>query len=492
MRTYTRVCAGALLASALSLLLPPSPTNAESVKDLPPDAFRPAGAGIVEHPDHPEDAYVTTYQAMLGKGYNSFTSTKRGDCVSLPFVAPASEGYETHAHITVIQSSEDLKRDTSIEVSGSGGFGMVTAEASASFSSSMHFSANSDYLLIRVTAAGPSVGGGAAGLGTEGVKYKANRQAFFTACGNRYISEIQLGGEFTALLEFSSSNETDRKDVQAHLKVASGLNSISTDLKIAVQEAQAKSSMHMTVSRRGTSDPLPEMSIDKLIAYSQEFPSKLSIKTVVPVGVVVSDYQSIDPEISTIEEEPDVGRLRENLQAVNKELAEIEYLTGAYRGLGMAGRSDVLQPIQRALEPKPAAIQQALDACGKAPWSGACKFPAAILDFQVPTLPLRPSRITFTSLSGGENLVGILEPGQEATLMLSGNYFYAIGTNYNRANVADPSSSHVVLIAPNGARSEQSYRPSQTIKGPVAVYVKIVDSYYADNLDIETPAALLY
>ncbi|MCC8966738.1 hypothetical protein H8A95_31550 [Bradyrhizobium sp. Pear76] len=246
----------------------------------------------------------------------------------------------------------------------------------------------------------------------------------------------------------------------------------------------------MTVSRRGTSDPLPETSIDKLIAYSQQFPSKLSIKTVVPVGIVVSDYQTIDPEISTIEEEPDVGRLRQNMQAVNKELAEIEYLMGAYRGLGMAGRSDVLQPIQRALEPKPAAMQQALDACGKAPWSGACKFPAAILDLQVPQLPLRPTHITYTSRNGAENLVAVLEPGEEATLMLSGSYFVAIGQNYNRANVAD--TSHIVLIGPNGNRSEQSYRPSLTIKGPAAVYVKIIDSDYGDNLDIETPAALLY
>jgi hypothetical protein len=490
MRSYPRFRAGALLACGFVFLLPLSRTNAESVKDLPPDAFRPAEAGIIDHPDRPEDAYVSTYQAMLGRGYNTFTSTKRGDCVNLPFVAPASEGYESHAHITVIQSSEDLKRETSIEVSGSGGFGMVTAEASASFSSSMHFSANSDYLLIRVTATGPSVGGGAAGLGSEGVKYKDNRQEFFSACGNRYISEIELGGEFIALLEFSSSNETDRKDVQAHLKVASGLNSVSTDLKTAVEQAQAKSSMHVTVTRRGTSDPLPDPAIDKLIAYSQEFPSKLNIKTVVPVGIVVSDYQSIDPEISTIEEEPEVGRLRQNMQAVSKELAEIDDLMGAYRRLGMAGRSDVLQPIQQALEPKPAAMQQALDACGKAPWSRACNFPPPILDVQLPPLPPRPSRITYTSTNGSEYLVGILDPGQQATLLLSGSYFYAIGHNYNRAGAAD--TSHVVLIGPNGARTEQSYTPSQTIKGPVAVYVKLIDSYYADNLDIEAPTALLY
>ena len=127
MRTFTRFRAGAVLGCGLSLLLPLSPTNAQSVNDLPPDALlRQAGAGIIEHPDQHDDAYVTTYQAMLGKGYNSFTSTRRGDCVNLPFVAPASEGYDTHAHITVIQSSEDMKRETSIEVSGSGGFGMVT------------------------------------------------------------------------------------------------------------------------------------------------------------------------------------------------------------------------------------------------------------------------------------------------------------------------------------------------------------------------------
>ena len=62
----------------------------------------------------------------------------------------------------------------------------------------------------------------------------------------------------------------------------------------------------MTISRRGTSEPFPEYTVDKLIAYSRDFPSKLNIKTVVPVGLVVSDYQSIDPEINTFEEEPEV------------------------------------------------------------------------------------------------------------------------------------------------------------------------------------------
>jgi hypothetical protein len=490
MRSYPRFRARSLLACGLIFLSPLCRTNAQEVQDIPQGTHRLHQGGIIQHPDNPDDKLVSSYQAMLGHGFNSFTSTKRGDCVNLPFVAPGSEGYDTHAHISVIQSSEDLKRETSVEVSGSGGFGMVTAEASASFSSSMHFSANSDYLLIRVTAIGPSVGGGAGSLASDAVKYKDNRQLFFTACGNRYISEIKLGGEFIALLEFTSSNETDRKDVQAHLKVASGLNSVSTDLKTAVEQAQSKSSMTMTVTRRGTSDPLPGTTIDKLIAYAQEFPSKLSIKTVVPVGLVVSDYQSIDPEISTFEEQPDVDRVRQNMQAVNQDLAEIDNLLGAYRGLGMAGRSDVLQPIQQSLEPKPAAMQQALDACGKAPWSGACKFPEAILDLRLPPLPPRPVHINYTSRNGNENLVGILEPGQEAALSLTGNYFYAIGHNYNRAAVAD--TTHVVLIGPNGTRSEQPYKPSQTIKGPVAVYVKLIDSEYGDNLDIETPTALLY
>jgi hypothetical protein len=492
MRSFTRIRAGALLACGLLLLLPLSPANAQSVKDLSPDAFRPAGAGIIEHPEpgNPDDRYVTTYKAMLGKGYNTITSTKRGDCVNLPFMAPASEGYETHADITVIQSSEDLKRATSIEVSGSGGFGMVTAEASASFSSSMHFSTNSDYLLIRVTAKGPSVGGGEAQLGSEGVKYKGDRQLFFTGCGNRYISEVQVGGEFMALLEFTTSSETDRKDVQASLKVASGLNSVSTEVKTAVEQAQSKSSMHMTFSRRGTTDPLPDTTIDKLVAYAQEFPSKLNIKTVVPVGIVVADYQSVDPEISTIEEEPEVEQLRQKMLAVDHELAEIDYLSGAYHALGMAGRSDVLQPIQRALESKPAAMQQALNACGKAPWSGACKFPAAILDIPVPPLPVRPSRITYTSGNGAENLVGILDPGQEATLTIGGQYFYAFGQNFSRANAAD--TSHVVLVDTNGVRNEQPYKPSLTIKGPASVYVKIIDVYYPDNVDIDTPTAVLF
>jgi hypothetical protein len=426
---------------------------------------------------------------MLGRGFNTFTSTMRGDCVNLPFVIPGSEGFNTHAEISLIQSTEDLKRATSVEISGSTGFGMVTAEASASFSSSMHLTASSDYLLVRVIAVGPSVGGGSGDIGDRAAKAKDNAQQFFTECGNRYISEIQLGGEFMALLEFTSSNESDRKDVQASLRVASAASSLSADFKTAVEHAQSKSSMHMTVSRRGTSDAFPEYTIDKLIAYSQNFPSRLTIKTVVPVGLVVSDYQSIDPQISTIEEVPQVDRLRQNLRAVSNELAETDYLLSAYRGFGIVGRSESVKQIQGMLAPKPAAMQQALAACGNAPWSDACKFPAAILDTPLPSLPPRPSRVTF-SVFGGENTVAVLEAGQQATLLVSGTFVY---DGDHTKDVA--GSTQVALTGENGVSRTFMYgdgKSAQTIKGPVTVSVLLIDSYYADNREVQTPTALLY
>lgn len=483
MCTYSRP---ALVAVSLALLLPMSGAHAQASPD---DSLPVVGSGIIVHPEHPEDAIVSNFQAMLGRGFSTFTSTARGDCVNLSFVTPASEGYDTRAEISLIQSADDLKRATAIQVSGSTGFGMVSAEASASFNASTHISASSDYLLVRVTAIGPSVGGGAGEIGKLALSTKGNPHEFYTACGNRYVSEIQLGGEFMALLEFTSSNETDRKEVQASLKVATAASTLNASFKTAVEQAQSKSTMHMTVSRRGTTDPFPDYTIDKLIAYSLGFPGKLSIKTVVPVGLVLSDYQSIGPAMSTIEEESEVGKVRQNLEAVNRELAEIEYLNGAYRGLSIVGRSDNLRQIRAALAPKPAALQQALAACGKAPWSGACNFSPALLDVPLPPLPPRPARVTYTSRDGNEHVVGMLEQDQEATLVISGRFVY----NGDDGGMADAASnSRVVLRGADGIAREQPYGAPKTIKGPVSVSVKLVDSQYDDNRDVEMPTALLY
>jgi hypothetical protein len=483
MPAQRRFCAATVLACGFAILIIPSQADAASPGDFPI-----VGSGIVVHPEHPEDAVVSSYQAMLGRGFNTFTSTMRGDCVNMPFVSPGSEGYNTHTEISLIQSSEDLKRQTSIDVSGSTGFGMVSVEASASFNSSMHFSTNSDYLLVRVTAVGPSVGGGTGEVGNLAVKTKGNPQQFFTACGNRYISEIQLGGEFMALLEFTSSSETDRKEVQANLKVASAASSLSASFKTAVEQAQAKSSMHMTISRRGTSDALPEQTVDKLLEYSRDFPSKLNIKTVVPVGLVVSDYQSLDPELNTIEEEPDVDRVRQNLRAVSDELAEIDYLTGAYRSLGIVGRSTTIEQVRTMLASKPAAMRQALGACGKAPWTGSCKFSAAVLDVTLPPVPPRPTRVGYTSGNGNENLVSVLEKGQEATLLITGRFIYK-----GDGSITDAASNtQIVLMGADGSRTVLPYRAAQTIKGPVTISVAIADSNYDDNKDVEMPTALLY
>jgi hypothetical protein len=339
-----------------------------------------------------------------------------------------------------------------------------------------------------VTSVGPSVGGGSGQMGGLADRNKGNAEAFFTACGNRYISEIQLGGEFMALLEFTSSNETDRKEVQANLKVASAASSLSASFKTAVEQAEAKSSMHMTISRRGTSDALPEQTVDKLIEYSRNFPSKLTIKTVVPIGLVVSDYQSIDPAVNTIEEEPDVDRVRQNLKAVSDELAEIDYLMGAYRSLGIVGRSNVIAQVRSTLAAKPAALRQALDSCGKAPWTSSCKFSSALLDVTLPPLPPRPTRVTYTSTSGKENLVSVLEQGQEATLVITGRFIY----NGDGKITDAQTNSTVILVGSDGIRRAAPYGAPQTIKGPVSISVSIADSYYGDNSDVEIPTALLY
>jgi hypothetical protein len=469
---FKRVAASATLMSALI----GCPATAQKHSDFPM-----VGSGRIERPTDEADTAFTRIQATLGHGFNDFTGQVRGNCIDYRLVPPtAFTGYGSKTEIKLIQSAEDFKKEVSVSVSGSTGFGAVSVEASAKYDNSVAIKASSDYLLVRVRVEGASVVADSASISTEAQKYSASKEKFFALCGNRYVSEVQLGGDFIAVLEFTANSETERTTLEASLKVATAASSLGAEFKTAIESARTKSSMHATVVRHGSAEKLPEFSLDKLIDYARDFPTKIDAKSAVPIGISLSDFQSVDPGIETQEVPPVIHRLHERLSDARGALDRIGPLLEQHNRLGLSARLGDLQNIQDTLPDKMQDVQDALTACGRAPWMpGRCDFSKEILAFNVPKLPGRPIATDFTSKTGDAQRIGIVGPGEQRFMLIRGTFDYCSCGKMAEA----AGQTTVVFEGPDGTTTSYPYRPPMKFTGPGTVYVRLWDSKYDDNID---------
>lgn len=481
----TRTIASAVFLTALSVATPSVPTRAAEDSQLPI-----VGSGTFSRPSSSETA-SSRVKATLGRGLNGFTGALRGDCIEYTASIPSGfSGFGTRTDIKLIQSTEEFQREIGVSVSGSGGIGKLSIEASAKYDNSVKISGSSDYLMVRVKVDGPTIAMDTQALTPFATKYRENKQSFFVACGNQYVSEVQLGGDFIAILEFTASSETERTQVQANLRAATAVSSVNAEFKMSVERAQKQSSMRSTVIRHGTDETLPDFSLDQLVQYARAFPSKVNDKTAVPIGVTLSDYQMVDPDLETIDTPPLVQRLRERVSAAQIVMDRIDPLIIAQEKLGLPGRLAELQAIRTSLPDKMQVVIDALEVCGKQPWKSTnCAFSSDVQSFAVPKLPGHPIVTPFTSRHGSKQLIGLVRAGEERIMLVRGQF------DYNNENqwIDVSRVTSVTFERPDGTTTPAvAFQPPVKFTGPGTVYVFVADTKYDDNRDDGNIRAILY
>ncbi|PDT20050.1 hypothetical protein [Rhizobium hidalgonense] len=231
----------------------------------------------------------------LGRGFDVLTASPRGQCV----VVGAIEDHVEFGPVGVnfrsyrIENSQQLDKVLGISASASIKFGVGSANASASYSSSVSLSS---YTLNYVVEASVRRKGKSVQVQDLQERYKkllfsGNPNAyrrFRAICGDGYISEMPVGGDFKAVIQITTSSQKESEQVAASMGGSYSIFSGAASFSSAVKKVSETNEVRIWSFRRGGEGPVP-ITADDIASNAANLP--VSVKDApAPVQIAVINY----------------------------------------------------------------------------------------------------------------------------------------------------------------------------------------------------------
>lgn len=205
----------------------------------------------------------------VGRGFDVLTGNPRADCVNRTAVdsnsafGPSSVRFRSIR----IENAEKLDRTLGISASASVNTSFGGGGGSASFSNEVSVSSYSLNYVMEAVVSGK-------GPGIRDVKLKPEYKAliagknpdmmrFRSICGDGYIGEFTLGGEFVALVQIFTKSKKESEEITAKANASFGMASGSAAFANAVKSMAATSEVRIWTMQRGGGGPIPT-SVDEI------------------------------------------------------------------------------------------------------------------------------------------------------------------------------------------------------------------------------------
>lgn len=230
-------------------------------------------------------ADIPSDRLLLGQGYNSATGEPGPQCVAYDPSKDAEEtttatgqttptGQSVNYVLKQVTSIESLKQALDVGASASFGWGVFSSDATAHFIQTGEFTQYNNFVLARVTIANPFRMLSARALTDPPALgwAKAGANVFISRCGDQFIYGRQTGGDMTAIIQFSSTSDSDQQQVTASINASlAGFGGGSAEFSNKLQKLTTISSLTVTMLRNGGEGEVPD--INSLIAAVSHFPS---------------------------------------------------------------------------------------------------------------------------------------------------------------------------------------------------------------------------
>lgn len=240
--------------------------------------------------------------ADVGKGYDSFRGAAMKGCVEYSgaqtdLTQQTGDPQAGHLNLTHSTSSEEFASSLAINAAASFAFGVYSGDLSVSYSHSEKLNRYSEYLLVSTHVENErrilkkpvlsALGRRAASKGPT---------TFFLTCGDQFIEGYVNGGEFTAIVNASSSSKEEQTDASLTLHAAaSGSGSLDLSVKQKITNLQNEGRLSVDVTRKGPAENFPKLTVLELIEYARTYPSKVSSssKNAWTISYLTSDYTGL-------------------------------------------------------------------------------------------------------------------------------------------------------------------------------------------------------
>lgn len=273
----------------------------------------------------------------VGRGVDVVTGAPRDDCVVRTFdteklpVGQDQISSRTREILTMTALNKSIGASASAQMST----GLGGGSASASFSRDIGFQTYSLYYAVEASLLSESRRLRDVTLKPEVIALLKSEKAdklnvFRQKCGDGYIGEFVMGGEFHAVAIIETGSATEKQNISdsisASINGASGAASFSSALQKAVKTGNVKV---VTFQRGGSGQPIP-ISVDDIQKRIADLPS-VALNSPVKLQMTVISYapliQEAGAEITNLgERESAIEELAELASLANTRLNDVTYI----------------------------------------------------------------------------------------------------------------------------------------------------------------------
>jgi hypothetical protein len=417
----------------------------------------------------------------LGSGVSDITGDALNDCVD-GTVDGANGTFVTTTSVTVIDQSSDISETLKAEASASVSIGVWSARAQSTFERNTNVSRSRTFLLVRSFVAAsqdnPTLVLRHAKLRQPAPATDADLADFHQQCGDSFVSGIQYGGEFLAMLSVETSTLKSSQAVGAKVEVESPSGSGSGSINVSREELVKNSHTEMDALRVGTpNEAMPKATPQDILDYAENFSKKVTTETATIIGVRTTSYRRLGVrERAGVAVAGAVARQMNDAIALRRDSADTARRSlRLLPALGSAVTDRVVEArafIGR-MDTEVARLQDQRRACDEQPMQ--CTFPRDLAQFrayggQVPvSLPLEGTSDRVITLT-------VTEPGRK--LLLTGSVCF------RNQELCFANGAGVVQVVIDNRRQTYQGKPLDILVHdglPTVVTIQIKDTDYQDN-----------
>ena len=202
-----------------------------------------------------------TDKMKVGLGYNRLN----GDVLPSPAVQgtgissiQGAGGQFVTTDCITVQDVKTLHHSLGVSVDAAGAYMGFSGSAKVDYVHSCDFSSFSSYVLVKVCVqdAFESIDNPVFVPDANELLTTNNNTRFRERFGDAYITGVKKGGEYFAIFQVSSSNQTERENVATNVHLAYGAAMTSAELNTSIKSATDCSASNLNVSvhvfRQGT------------------------------------------------------------------------------------------------------------------------------------------------------------------------------------------------------------------------------------------------
>ncbi len=195
-----------------------------------------------------------------------------------------------------VDSYEDYQSAFNFDAEASALYGLFHASAKFSFAESHKFHSYSKYLVasIVVTNAFQQIPDPKLTDPARSLLANGHEDRFRAEFGDSFVLGIKMGGEYHAVLEFTSQTQEDLTKISAALEGGEfGLFSAEATFSSAVQNFKGQTSLKVDSFQQGGQDTNQTINVDEIIKKASRFPTEVK-QVAVPYQAFLQDYEALD------------------------------------------------------------------------------------------------------------------------------------------------------------------------------------------------------